>query len=977
MAELPSVPIPNTTTQPIKYNLTAADIQSPYTAIAQASDKASQGLEDISVPLAQQAASKMVRTDDQGNPVVDSLPPLLGNAARAARLTIAGQMQPQIENGILKQRLANPYDPEAFGKAAREYKTTVMGKISDPALSTGLGMMFDRSIAQNLRSSMVEKDSHDLAMKKETFDARQKDVDDQSALLARQGPDGINSDAYRANQQTRMTLINDRQSDPRTAQPPEVVARYLHETYDNDQAQAIIGQRQRDYQATEDKAAGKVAAQKALYDDFLGPGSKLKYMPIEKRNHYFSEGMHGINMLSVKDADAISANRTAQTGWINGTIADPEHYDPQMLQNFRQRAQSLDDPTALGELRALENNIDMIKHFAHMTPPELATARNKLMRGINPETDQPFDFTDPGTERLYRTTLAKEKVEAEKGAEQQVAALRAKSKLPDAQFSQQEFEDAIYTAHFASKPELVKEVQALAAAQVRANKVPIGTGNVAMERARQELAGNPNLTLLERKTGEKYLELLGTYQKGWEADPMGQGAAAGLYARPAPFDTGDPNAAANWAERGHNANLIRQAYEQNGAQRGDIPLITGGNATDFGKQIVSGPSDQVAKTLGAMGIGATPGDFKATFQQKDIAEAMKTAVNTRDPVRLKAVMGVLDQLRTKFPNEFEPTYGKGVQDKLFAWRSRNGAVPPEQIIEDFQNADDPHEKAGRVGVDKAVDKELGGLTPSDIAFHLGKSALDIRNPYTGREPLIGPEGGGGTPLLPRERDWGTLVTDYTELYKAQRELGAEPNKAREAAIAQLRDRWGASVAGNGMLMRDPPEKYGKFYPPMGDPTKPGAYDWLVKDRDETMTRILGPQMTLKPGATGEGGPTDYIVHWRVKDILADATTREQAARGDKPSYVIHYVDENGNDQTLKDPVTNTRRFTFDPGTARTPTAEPTGGFADFEARQKAEGLRKDATAKRLLSIRSMPGMRPFNPLLNLFDAHAEYRDGRQ
>ena len=175
-AVLPSVGVPSSTTKPIQYNLSAGDIAGPYTEIARAADKLSGAAEDVAIPLAQQAGRDAVRTDDQGNMIVDRLPPIIGDAAKAARLATAAKMEPQIQTDLLQRKVDHPYDPLGFTSSASAYKAKLLQGM-DPALARGVDQMVDTATQHNLRSLIVEKDAHDDDEQLRTSQAKIKDID--------------------------------------------------------------------------------------------------------------------------------------------------------------------------------------------------------------------------------------------------------------------------------------------------------------------------------------------------------------------------------------------------------------------------------------------------------------------------------------------------------------------------------------------------------------------------------------------------------------------------------------------------------------------------------------------------------------------------------------------------------------------------------------------------------------------------------
>ncbi|HEY1432265.1 MAG TPA: hypothetical protein VGF39_11670 [Stellaceae bacterium] len=378
-SNLPSVGVPSSTTQPIQYNLSASDIASPYKMIAQASEKASEGLEAISVPLAVGEADKLVRRDDQNNLVVDSLPPLLGSAARAARMTIAGKLQPQIENDLLQERLKTPYDPEGFKRAADAYKVKLMKNIgSDPALQLGVGRMVDNISTQNVRSTITAKDEHDTLDQKQTYEAREKENEEQMSLLARQ-EGGTGTREYKALWQSYQTWLDEQVANPKMKMAPERARLKMMELFDSNEGQSVIGDTQRWYQAHKGEDGAKAGAYRRLGEAFLGPDTQLQHIPIEKRLHYIGQGKQALDMLTAKDTDAIGDHRRLVDFTTNDIIETPGHYDERKVDNMIQRAKDLDDVKTVKRLQVFKTQYPLIQQLGTITDP---VKRAEIMRKL-------------------------------------------------------------------------------------------------------------------------------------------------------------------------------------------------------------------------------------------------------------------------------------------------------------------------------------------------------------------------------------------------------------------------------------------------------------------------------------------------------------------------------------------------------------------------------------------------------------------
>src|SRR4029077_820732 len=140
MVDLPRL-TNDSVTRPAQSNLTGAEVASPFMQLSHSLDKAGEGLNEVAVQQAETAgkeAGSQVRVDDNGNMVGYERPFMVGPAAvafkRAALMTSAARMQPEIDTKLLQLRLEHPNDPEAFKSAASSYGEELLKNIGDPHL---------------------------------------------------------------------------------------------------------------------------------------------------------------------------------------------------------------------------------------------------------------------------------------------------------------------------------------------------------------------------------------------------------------------------------------------------------------------------------------------------------------------------------------------------------------------------------------------------------------------------------------------------------------------------------------------------------------------------------------------------------------------------------------------------------------------------------------------------------------------------
>lgn len=385
MVDLPKVPIPDTVTQPVRTSISSAEVAAPYAEIAHGLDKTGEMLTETSVELAQKAGEQAVRTDDAGNLVVDKAPLLVGPAApafaRAARMTYAGKMQPQIENDLLQLRLAHPNDPQGFQTAAKAYGQEKLDQIDDPTLKIGIGKMIGDNAAHNFRTSLVEANQQNTTEALQTYQARIKDMNEKGSTLARQG--GTETPEYQSLAHDRAALYKELGDDPRFKFSPERAALEMRENRDQDVGQAVIGQAQRIFQTK--RNAGE--AQKFLQDAFWGQGSEGLNLSASKRDHFVAEGMHALANLSASDREAIAENRQAVNGYISVLRKDPGLFNDQQHNDLVTRAESIGDYKSLADLREARVWQPVWSDFKKMSPADQATNLAKLSQGVIPDVE--------------------------------------------------------------------------------------------------------------------------------------------------------------------------------------------------------------------------------------------------------------------------------------------------------------------------------------------------------------------------------------------------------------------------------------------------------------------------------------------------------------------------------------------------------------------------------------------------------------
>ena len=987
MAELPRTPFNTSETKPIRYNLSAADIAGPYTEIARASDKAAGALSDVSVPLAEDAASKVVRRDDSGNLIVDQLPPLLGDAGKAARLTIAGKLQPQIETDLLKQKLDHPNDPVGFNNSVSAYKPQLLQGM-DSQLAVGVGKMVDNTSQQYLRSLMVERDNHETQEKIQTYTARQKEMDDRSGQIAFQH--GTDQPEYVRLRTDRKTLFDDMENDSRVKMSHERRVLIEQESFDKDQAQAIIGSTYRNYQTNKDAPGAKAEAHRFLIDQFLGePGNKL-HMTVEKRLHYVSEGTSMLEAASAKDTLAIADHNKSINMMIDQVYADPRGaYNPAAVQAYMDRAKDLNDPKGVRLLQGLIDNYPLIKSLGSLSGPEAADVKELM-------ASDPQSGIGTPTEALYWKTMEKLKERAGVGAVEAEKRLKERAGVPGAQFTVEEFNEALHMATVGGKPEVEKSLRSTYAGLALRQQVPPGGMDKAIAAAKEAKAAP--MSPAQAEMNDIALKKLEADKEGYQKDPLPTAYNAGVIMdKPGPWDTSNPAAFTGAMQVGQkSADLLQQRWRNDGAEFGPVKVVSGVDAQAVGQQLLYGDPKNVGPALQAFSA-LNDANYKATLDQKEIQEAVVGASQSNDPLRFAPAMQEMRNRWKKDPVTFGHVWGADTLERVQAFAGMDG-MPIEEKIKHLNYANDPAEaSAAKTRAEKAKE-EMKDWSTQDIANKIGGGVA-----FVGRVT-------GSRPAAPVDENQADILHgEFSEHYEGLRKFGVPAEKAADLAAERLGSEWQTSVANRGQLMKYAPEKYNK---PIGDPKSPDAFKYLPEDLDKHMTEVLGPAVTFdepKVGiaeaaqaAMGEGGMARRAtVHWNLVGPIGDERTRQEAERGESPSYLIHYTDQNGKDQFLdhrwkwdsgetgmpeeKAYLGQTEKWSRNVPLGPMPSAVPTGHFAEYEKGQRAAAESRQTVMQQL--------MRPGGPawfgnklaaqreeLLRRqpaynHDAHVEARDG--
>lgn len=402
MVDLPRV-VNDSTTQPVRANLSGSEAASPWQQIAHSLDKGGEALNEVAVQEAEKAgeqAGKSVRVDDNGNMVGYTPPPLVGAAAvafrRRATLSAATEMEPQIQNKMLELRLAHPNAPDQFQAAAKQYGETLLAKVNDPHLRAGIGTMLSQSAAHNYRTSLVETNADNISKARQDYVAKITDLNEQGASLARQGLD--HTPEYESVQRGRAQFYRDMAADPNMKWSPARIALEEKTNRDNDIVQLNIGRIQREFTADPDK--NLFTAKQKLVDTFWGKDSEKLSLTAAKRDHAVTEGMKAITGLYAQDREAISENATAVNGFVGQTIKNPRVWNDLRHNDMEDRSNEIGDKKSLHKLQQLRAIRPLLDDINGQGPQEAVKTLETLNRGFVPDEQTKTFFNERGRVRI-------------------------------------------------------------------------------------------------------------------------------------------------------------------------------------------------------------------------------------------------------------------------------------------------------------------------------------------------------------------------------------------------------------------------------------------------------------------------------------------------------------------------------------------------------------------------------------------------
>lgn len=507
---------------------------------------------------------------------------------------------------------------------------------------------------------------------------------------------------------------------------------------------------------------------------------------------------------------------------------------------------------------------------------------------------------DTPTTRLWQSTIKETQQLVDRNAKTAFEEIKEKEKN-GAAFMPGEIEHFTRMAVQSGDEELLTKATPILNAIDVNNKVPAGTSVTALEAERARLQSQ-GLDSVARQTFDNVINMAREADKRLVTAPLIEGANRGWIGAVGNLNTGNPEAfIGEMADREKKIGTVRQ----NAPQLGPISALSPEEGKSLATTLTTGDPRNASALLEGMRQTLTPENWRATMASEPVKNAVTEMARSNDPNRMTVGMMALDKMWTANAQDFEKDYGEHTLTRLLAWKGLQ-ALTPEMQVERLNKADDPFTSAARGEAAKRADTAFASMTPSDVAYQLGSSfgiplVSRIANPFTQATPAA--------PVDPIKAD--AMAAEFKATAKALYQYGVDPDTAKRLTIERLKAQWQPTrMLGGPSLMKYPPEA---FYPQIG-----GSHDWIRKDADQFISSVYGQRLDAFSPA-GEGFPVPG--GWRLKGVVADQQTEQEIQRGQPPSYRLHIIDANGQDQFVRDPATGASRWRPTPGTAVQSAAE--------------------------------------------------------
>jgi hypothetical protein len=372
--------IPNTVPQvrAPESRVSGADIAQPRLLLAQNLARAGEVIEkDVAEPFAEKAGHEAVRTDPNGNLIVDRMP-IFGPASitfkKAAMETALSQTLPKVESDLNEIKNKLPNDPAGVRVASKEYADQTIPNLP-PELRPSVAAQIARSSEHNYRSATDQAAQTNLRQFLETQKAALVSLREDMTSLARQG--GVGQPEYKQKFGEMLSVYKSLGDDPRVLYTPARAEQEISDHRDEDLSQAILGNVLRTYKTK----ANIVEAQHALREAFDNPDLKLSQ---QKRDKGVVDGMKLLERVNVEDKLEVQQNQAAMTVYENNIREAPNSYNQIKHDDYYQNSARLNDFKSMARLDGIRMMLPLAQAFKSATPEEAIQISRQMERGFIP-----------------------------------------------------------------------------------------------------------------------------------------------------------------------------------------------------------------------------------------------------------------------------------------------------------------------------------------------------------------------------------------------------------------------------------------------------------------------------------------------------------------------------------------------------------------------------------------------------------------
>jgi hypothetical protein len=288
MVVVPLKEYPVETTKPVQPGVSRADVEQPYSMLANTLKEFGDAATTTATSLAEQAGAQAVTRDANGDVVVAKAA-FVGPAATAfektRKMAALTEYDGDAQRTDIKLRTEFRDNPEGYREAAGQFAKDMEAKATSaggPEIGLGVRRVIERTTTQTYRGLLGEHEALELKRSDATMTAGTTSARDDLMALARggvtSGPDwDAASDKYN-------TLVDQRMANPRMAYPKEQADFDREQFHGELQAQGFLHRIDETYKNAPTKAEGAATALEKAQSILSDPSIKLS--PAQREAYY-------------------------------------------------------------------------------------------------------------------------------------------------------------------------------------------------------------------------------------------------------------------------------------------------------------------------------------------------------------------------------------------------------------------------------------------------------------------------------------------------------------------------------------------------------------------------------------------------------------------------------------------------------------------------------------------------------------------